>query len=155
MSGNIFNGGTNILLNQGVQVLFDEDALLSIGRFTDQATDPANQASLTIAGTTDNPVLISGPQNNPSAWGGIQVSVGSFNASNLRITGGGDPAEVVTAGGSVVLNPGAIVELSDVSIENSRAWGITCTRTGPESFQSTGITFAANTLGNIDQECGF
>lgn len=152
-------GGAQFLINAGTTILFDENAGFSIGRSTNLFTDSANWPSLTITGTLNQPVKISGPAENPTAWGGIIVGGARLDASNVELTGGGDvpnnQTDPVSTGGALVLYPGADIALGDVSIKDSRAWGVSCVRTGPASYQPINVTYMNNALGDVNPDCSF
>lgn len=145
--------------NPGVTMHFDKNASFDIGRFVNSAISDTLFPQVNITGTSNNPVVFSGPSDDPSAWNGLAAGPSEVNINFAEIIGGGDGDDEsdnsITSGGALTLLPSATIDLSNTRIESSRAWGITCPRTGAITVSQSVIEFENNTLGDIDPDCNF
>ena len=110
------------------------------------------EGSLTIEGTAEAPVKITGVDPTPGSWGGIFVgskrTANRFTHVEIAYGGGiqpvdGQPANIVVADRS----PDASLLLEDSTIRDSAGWGVFVTDRG--TLSESGNTFSSNASGPI------
>lgn len=146
-----------LLIDAGVRIHVDESGSIYVQEF--QIRNGEEPPAIVISGTVEEPVIISGPPEDPQNWHGIFAS--NFTATHLNVIGGGIEPETdgsVTGRGPFgALNflSTSIVDLDTVSISNSRGWAIDCnTSGGSVQFQViNNVTYMDNRLGNINPDC--
>jgi len=138
---------SSLVIEAGTEIIVEPGGVLLMGSITN------------MVGTAEAPILISGAGEDPTEWGGISLSVGSeVSAQYVEITGGGASDNGINSvGGSgapfFVLSTAAVLNLDNVTIRDSRSWAIDCVRTRPENIVLSNMTYARNTLGDVDPDC--
>lgn len=138
---------SSLVVQAGAEIIVEPGGVMLLG------------SSTSMMGTVDSPVLISGAGDDPTEWGGISLSVGSeVSAQYVEITGGGASDNGINSvGGSgapfFVLSTAAVLNLDNVTIQDSRSWAIDCVRTRPENIVLSNMTYARNALGDVNPEC--
>ncbi len=146
-----------LFVDAGVRIYVDESGRIDVQEF--ELRNGEEPPAILISGTSEKPVIISGPPEDPQNWRGIFAS--NFSATHLTVTGGGFDSEIdgpVTGRGPFgALNfiRGSIVDLDTVSISNSHGWAIDCnTSGGSVVFQViNNVTYMSNRLGDINPDC--
>jgi len=140
---------------------FDASLALSVDAGTEIIVEPNGQLELrgpvSMVGTVDSPILISGAGSDPTEWGGIFSSGSEVSAQNVVITGGGASEIGSTAALSratiFLLGTLVSIDLGSVTIRDSQGWAISCARTRPTNIVLSNMTYESNTLGNIEPSC--
>ncbi len=102
---------SNLIVDAGVEMIFDPNISIILGQ----------QSNLIVNGSTDNPVLFTGDEKNPGAWGGVHL-VDSPNSTieGLTIEYGGQAVARFNANLSLT---NSSVTLKDSTFRGSAGYG--------------------------------